>query len=67
TLQTFVRDELLAGSREVGLDDELLMDGYVDSVGVMRLTAFIEESFGLKVPPQDLTIENFRSVNSLSA
>ena len=66
-LRTFIQDELLAGTREVAPDDELLMDGIVDSVGVMRLVAYIEEKLAIKVPPTDFTIENFGTINDLTA
>ena len=67
TLQTFIQDDLLAGTQEVGPDDQLLMDGIVDSVGVMRLVAFIEEQLGIKVPPTDFTIENFGTLRDLTS
>ena len=39
----------------------------LDSVGVMRLVAFIDEQFDYQVPPQHLTIEHFRTTQSLAA
>lgn len=66
-LRRFIEEELLSGTREVKVDDELLMDGYVDSVGAMRLVAFIDGSLGIKVPPEDFTIENFGTINALAA
>jgi acyl carrier protein len=33
----------------------------------VRLVAFIEESFGFQIPPDDLTMENFRTINRLAA
>ena len=32
----------------------------------MRLIAFIEETFGIQVPPEDVTIERFRSVSTIA-
>lgn len=67
-LLTFINEDILADQADVtvGGDDELLVEGYIDSLGVMRLVSFIEERFGIAVPPQDITIENFRSVSVLS-
>lgn len=48
-------------------DDDLLSSGLLDSLGVMRLVFHIEESFALKVPYTDITIENFNSINTLAA
>ena len=65
TLIPFVRHELLGG-QTVGEDNELLSDGMVDSVGMVRLVAFIEDQFGFQVPPEDFIIDHFRTINSLS-
>ncbi len=63
-IQAYINDEILAdqGGVEVAVDDELLAEGLIDSLGVMRLIAYIDDAFGITVPPQDVTIENFRSV-----
>lgn len=63
-LQTYINEEILADQDgvEVDVDDELLAEGLIDSLGVMRLIAFIDMAFAITVPPQDVTIENFRSI-----
>jgi len=66
-LHQFIEQELLSGTQKVTLEDELLIDGYVDSVGIMSLVAFIQESCEVKVPPEDFTIENFGTINALAA
>ena len=64
----FIDDEILGGSGHgVSVDDEIVLDGTVDSLGVTRLLDFIEESLGVAVPAEDVTIENFQSVGSLCA
>ena len=64
-LSTFISEELLGGVT-IGIDDNLLIDGMVDSIGIMRLVAFIEEQFEFSVPPEDFIIENFQTVDVLS-
>ncbi|MEO0974190.1 MAG: acyl carrier protein [Pseudomonadota bacterium] len=65
----FINDDLLADQDgvTVGGDDELLVEGYVDSLGVMRLVSFIESELQIRVPPQHITIEHFASVDVLVA
>ena len=59
--------ELLGGSGPpVAADDEIVLDGTVDSLGVTRLIDFIENSFDVTVPAQDVTIENFRSITTMA-
>lgn len=61
-LLRFVHTELVDDATEVALDDELLVSGLVDSLGLMRLIAFIDQDLGVEVPYGDIVIENFESV-----
>ena len=66
SLTNFILDELLMGQLdELAPDENLLMTGLVDSLGVMRLMMFIEEEFGVEVAPADVTIDNFESVATM--
>ena len=65
-LTGFVSEELLDLDEPVSADESLLAEGMVDSLGMMRLVAFIEQEFGYKVPAGDLTIQNFRTIGVLS-
>jgi acyl carrier protein len=69
TLKRFISTELLADHRDLDLgpDDNLLISGLIDSLGIMRLVSFIEDNFQVNVPPEDVTIENFQSISILSA
>jgi acyl carrier protein len=51
----------------ISADDELLMSGKVDSINVMRLVAFVEYTFGVEVPAEDVTLETFQSVTAIAA
>lgn len=62
----YIKKELAGDpSATLTAEDDLLNSGLVDSMGVMRLIAFIEEEFNVKIPPQDLVIENFMSVAAI--
>jgi acyl carrier protein len=66
-LLAFINERILSEKGvTVGPEDELLLDGYLDSMAIFNLVYFIENSFGLPVPAQDITIENFRSVHVIS-
>jgi acyl carrier protein len=47
-------------------DDSFLQEGIVDSVGVLELVLFVEETFGVNVNDQEITPDNFDSVNKLA-
>lgn len=65
-LQHFIADELISDEAPLGFDDNLLADGMIDSLGAVRLIAFVEERFGFQIPPEDLVLENFRTINCLA-
>lgn len=67
TIARFISAQLLEGSREVGVDDEVVLDGTIDSLGVTRLIDYLENEFRVTIAPQDVTIENFLSVTTMAA
>lgn len=50
----------------IGDDEDLLLSGLVDSLGVVRLIDFLEEESGVSIPPGEITIENFGTVNAMA-
>lgn len=64
----FITDDLLMGqpTEPVEPDTNLLTTGLVDSLGIMRVILFIEETFGVAVPPEDILIEYFLTVQTMS-
>jgi acyl carrier protein len=66
TIRTFIEGELLAGEA-VDDGDDLLVGGSIDSLGIMRLVAFIEGSFGLRVPASDVRLQNFATLDAITA
>ena len=66
-LITYINTELLNGRTTVYPEEDLLGAGMLDSMAMMWLITFIEEDFALKIPPEDLTIENFRTVEAIDA
>jgi acyl carrier protein len=57
----------LARTRGVGHGDDLLAAGIVDSLGVLDVVAFVEREFSVTVNDEDLSPENFRSIERLAA
>jgi acyl carrier protein len=54
-------------ARERGLADDasLLVDGVVDSLGVLDIVGFLEAEFGIAVADEELDPANFDSVDAL--
>ncbi|MEM1106298.1 MAG: acyl carrier protein [Pseudomonadota bacterium] len=62
----FITQTLLGGA-EVEDTEDLLLSGQIDSLGVMRLVAFIEQTLSITVPPEDVVIEHFQSLAAIEA
>jgi acyl carrier protein len=46
-------------------DEDLLEQGIIDSLGLMKLIAFMEETFGIKIIDEEIIPENFQSLASM--
>ena len=68
-IRDYIAQNLLFSDDGFGYSDDasFLEEGIVDSVGIMELVMFLEENFGLTVDDDDLTPDNFDSVNKLAA
>jgi acyl carrier protein len=68
-VEQFILRELLAGSSidAIDHDEDLLGAGVVDSHGLMQLVAFLRERYGIAVPDEALTPENFQNIAGIAA
>ncbi|HTM92075.1 MAG TPA: acyl carrier protein [Flavisolibacter sp.] len=64
----YIQENLLGGKGAIKLlpEDDLLGSGLLDSMGVMRLVGFVEDTFQIKIPPEDIVIENFMDVKAIT-
>ena len=63
----YISEELLEDEGPVAANENLLVDGMVDSMGMLRLVAHIDDVWNVRVPPEEFTIENFRTVAAIEA
>ena len=70
-LAAYIRQELVDrtvhGEREIAFDEDLLGSGLLDSLGIMSLVIFIEQEMGIDIPAEDVTIENFETLEIIDA
>jgi len=69
TVTRFVLDEFLPDVQEaeLGPDYDLVDGGVIDSLGLLRLMAWLAERFDLSVDDMELDPDSFRSVGSIAA
>jgi acyl carrier protein len=53
-------------SYELADHDSLIETGGFDSLGLLELVAFIEKEFGIRFEDEDLSSENFASIQSVA-
>jgi acyl carrier protein len=60
-MKEFVEDP----DEEIEETTPLISSGLIDSLSVVSLVAFIDKRFGVKIPDEKGTVENFETVNKI--
>jgi acyl carrier protein len=50
---------------ELGDDEPLIDSGIIDSLGILKIMAFLDEEFGIDLSAQQIKPDNFKSVISI--
>ena len=63
----FIKKDLARGKGigDLSETDDLVEAEVMDSLGIMKLILFLEENFSIKISDDDLTLENFSSVQTI--
>ncbi|MFN2197688.1 MAG: acyl carrier protein [Anaerolineales bacterium] len=62
----YIKSEIMRNDKaRIADDQDLLSEGILDSLGILQLVAYINDTFGIEVPDRDVVYENFHSVKSL--
>jgi acyl carrier protein len=65
-IKEFIVTELMFEDSAASLaDDTPLLDGVIDSLGLMQMISFIEEEFDVAVEDSEVTATNFRTVSDI--
>ncbi len=51
----------------LGVEDSLLAKGLLDSLSILKTVTFVEESFGVTIPDEDVLPDHFESVRAIAA
>lgn len=69
-LEKYIIDEIrYSDHKEESIDpaENLINNGTIDSLGILKLTGFIENKFNVKITDDDITQDNFQSINCMSS
>jgi acyl carrier protein len=66
-IRSYIAETFLFNDEGFDLEDDasFLDEGVIDSMGVLELIMFIEETFGFSVEDEEIKPDNFDSVNKL--
>jgi acyl carrier protein len=53
------------GKKSLDPDEDLLEQGIIDSLGIMKLILFMEETYGIAVADEEVVPENFQTVSMM--
>jgi acyl carrier protein len=69
SLKQFIEDQIIKGQKEINLlnSTNLIEEGIIDSLGIMKLLTFVEESYNLQISDEELLPENFESLKAICA
>jgi acyl carrier protein len=67
SLTEFISDEVAQDDDPIDESTDLLLTGQVDSLGVVRIVLWIEQSLGIEIDPLDVVLENFQTIGQMAA
>jgi acyl carrier protein len=68
-IRNFVVENFLFGedNGQLAADDSFIDGGIIDSTGVLELVSFLEETFGIQINDDEMTLANLDSVAKAAA
>ncbi len=67
-IKKYIEEEFVTETDDVDLESvDLLEEEIVDSLGIFTLISFIEEKFGVSIDPTDINLDNFQTVDTITA
>ena len=63
-IKQYIEDQCVQKDAPLSFADNLFDCG-LDSMGVMRLTAFLESSFNVVIPEEKITYDNLKDISSI--
>ncbi len=66
-LRQFITDSFLIGDDQVSFSDadSFMKTGIIDSTGVLELTAYLEEKYGVELADNEMLPSNLDSIDNL--
>ncbi len=66
-IKNYILEASLSDVKNVEDDDLIFENGLLDSMGLLFLIEFLDESFNVKVSDDELNPKNFESINNIAS
>jgi acyl carrier protein len=68
-IKNFIVNDILtdAAKTNINYEDSLLEAGVIDSLGIMKMLAFLSDEFQITVEDEEVIPENFETINAISS
>ena len=64
-IRDFSIEKLMFGEGQIENDEQLFESGKIDSLGFMKLLAFIDKELNIQIDMSDVTMDKFATVNDI--
>lgn len=65
-IKNFILEEFSPEDTQLPEDESLFDAGIIDSLGMIKLTAFIEEKYSIVINPSEVTMDNFSTIDKIA-
>ena len=68
-IRNFILSNLIKKTEHTKItdNDNIIKEGIIDSLGLMKLINYIEDNFPIKLDDEDLTPDNFESIEIIAS
>ena len=67
TIKEFIVKEFMPDVQQLETDYDLLAGGVIDSLGLLRVILWLEDTFQIPLHDAEITLETFRSVKTIDS
>ena len=68
-IMEFIKNQLVREQMKKNIteEDDLIQSAIIDSLGILKLIAFLESKFAINISDEELIPENFESIKKISS
>jgi acyl carrier protein len=64
-LRLFIAENFYIGEEELDRDESMTVSGIIDSTGVVEIIGYLEDTYGLAIPDEDVLPDNLDTISAI--